>query len=668
MNIAEKIRHIRKDIRLVKLSLGQVENIVKEYLRQIGWFIHKESKEENKFSITTHSPEFSHSRFFLTRKPQIVNLCAVQEDSHLSRIEIEFGLFRRFKISFYAVLIALLSLILLSIFVLSGKGTDNTPPIIYLLSFFSLMVSSIGMFLFIQRFTDLKAYDGLKKELYGKMADLTGQKEEILFDGLNFPILINALLLITLFILPIFFVIFTPAFNMAVGSFLRALILFAFVLFLLLFLIISKRELGIKIRFGLFGMVLGVSFAIYSLLPVLTIWISSWFQDIAKLTSIPNLKAAIAEHNATSVLWFSVVPIILLYAFVVFIAWIFLHDGVSMADKLVSMAKSKSTDSRSGLQLAFEENSSSKVFSAFIFSIWTFCALSNVMGFYFSAAGLEYGFTGNNLLLGSNMIEIVKNNFRVFFSFISALSSKAVPVEFILRMFFLIYAIPLAAIFSVLILRWIAELRRVAVWRRANPAGEIKDIVNKICNSLGIRHPVLVISDEPVITGSIKSVFPIGIVFKVSKNTIEMLSKDELAGMIAHEMAHLKRHSLMYSSLDFLSEWTFFGKGFLAIVTNSKEAEFEADRFACNWLRSNGHDKKVLISALQKSVVANAMLGYLAPSNSIMAFSGGKITESSHDITFVERMKLCYELYFGDLVLSYVHPGIEERIKRIEGL
>jgi len=346
------------------------------------------------------------------------------------------------------------------------------------------MISSIGMFFFVQRFTDLKAYDGLKKELYEKISDLTGQKEEILFDGLNFPILINALLLIILFILPIFFVVFTPAFNMAVGRFLRALILFAFVLFLLLFLIISKRQLGIKIRFGLFGMVLGISFAIYSLLPVLTVWISSCFQDIAKLSSIPNLKAAIAEHNATGVLWFSTIPIILLYAIVVFIAWIFLHDGISMADKLVSMAKSKSTDSRSGLQLAFEKNPSSKIFSAFIFAIWIFCALSNVFGFYFSSAGLEYGFTGNNLLLGSNMFEIVKNNFRIFFSFISILGRRAVPVESILRALFLIYAIPLAAIFLVLIVRWIAELRRIALWRRANPAGEIKDIIDKICSSL----------------------------------------------------------------------------------------------------------------------------------------------------------------------------------------
>lgn len=668
MNIAERIRHIRKDIRLVRIPLKQAAEVIENYFKHLGWPIQKENRAENNFSITGHSPEFAHSRYFLTRKPQIVNLCAVQEDSHLSRIEIEFDLFRRFKISFYAVLIALLSLILLSISVLSSKGTGNTPPIIYPLSFLSLMVSSIGMFLFIQRFTDLKAYDGLKKELYGKMADMAGRKEDVLFDGLNFPILINALLLIMLFILPIFFVIFTPAFNMAIGRFLRALILFAFVLFLLLSLIISKREFGIKIRFGLFGMVMGVSFAIYSLLPVLTIWISSWFQDIAKLTSIPNFKAAIAEHSATSVLWFSVVPIILLYAIVAFIAWIFLHDGISMADKLVSMAKYKSTDSRSGLQLAFEKNSFSNVFSVFIFAIWIFCALSTVMGFYFSAAGLEYGFTGNNLLLGSNMIEIVKNNFRILFSFIATVGNKAVPVEFILRMLFLIYAIPLAAIFSVLIVRWIAELRRVAVWRRANPAGEIKDITKKICISLGIRLPVFVISDEPVITGSIKTVFPIGIVFKISKNTIEMLGKDELTAMIAHEMAHLKKHSFMYSLLDFLSEWTFFGKGFLAIVTNSKEAEFEADRFACNWLISNGHDKKVLISALQKSVVANAMLGYLAPSNSIMSFSDGKTAELNHDINFAKRMRLCYELYFGDLVLSYVHPSIEERIKKIEGL
>jgi Zn-dependent protease with chaperone function len=455
---------------------------------------------------------------------------------------------------------------------------------------------------------------------------------------------------------------------MAVGRFLRALILFAFVLFLLLFLIISKRQLGIKIRFGLFGMVLGISFAIYSLLPVLTVWISSCFQDIAKLSSIPNLKAAIAEHNATGVLWFSTIPIILLYAIVVFIAWIFLHDGISMADKLVSMAKSKSTDSRSGLQLAFEKNPSSKIFSAFIFAIWIFCALSNVFGFYFSSAGLEYGFTGNNLLLGSNMFEIVKNNFRIFFSFISILGRRAVPVESILRALFLIYAIPLAAIFLVLIVRWIAELRRIALWRRANPAGEIKDIIDKICSSLGIRHPVLAISDEPVITGSIKSIFPIGIVLKVSKNTIEMLGRDELTAMIAHEMSHLKKHSLIYSFLDFLSEWTFFGKGFLAIITNSKETEFEADRFACKWLESNGYDKMVLISALQKSVVASAMLGYLAPSDSIMAFSGREITEPGNNISFAKRMRLCYELYFGDLVLSYIHPSIEERIKRIEGL
>ena len=71
---------------MVKLSLGQVEDVVKEYLRQIGWFIHKESREENNFSIIGHSPEFKDSRFFLTRKPQIVNLCAVQEDSHLTQL------------------------------------------------------------------------------------------------------------------------------------------------------------------------------------------------------------------------------------------------------------------------------------------------------------------------------------------------------------------------------------------------------------------------------------------------------------------------------------------------------------------------------------------------------------------------------------------------------
>ena len=69
MNIAERIRHIRKDIRLVRIPLKQAAEVIENYFKHLGWPIQKENRAENNFSITGHSPEFTHSRFFLTRKP-----------------------------------------------------------------------------------------------------------------------------------------------------------------------------------------------------------------------------------------------------------------------------------------------------------------------------------------------------------------------------------------------------------------------------------------------------------------------------------------------------------------------------------------------------------------------------------------------------------------------
>jgi len=195
--------------------------------------------------------------------------------------------------------------------------------------------------------------------------------------------------------------------------------------------------------------------------------------------------------------------------------------------------------------------------------------------------------------------------------------------------------------------------------------------VNLISESRGMKMPKIVIINSPFVFSNIKWIMPFRSILTITDKTAEFLNEQELEALLAHEIGHIKKHAHIYTFLNFFSEWTLFGKGFLTAVLDSRQTEYDADDFCLKWLNERGMSKKVLIDLLNKTLTINSVFKYVAQSSSLLAFNEAEISHDRADYEnpgLKEKLKLLYEFYFGDLILSYVHPTIEERVRRIEAL
>jgi Zn-dependent protease with chaperone function len=213
---------------------------------------------------------------------------------------------------------------------------------------------------------------------------------------------------------------------------------------------------------------------------------------------------------------------------------------------------------------------------------------------------------------------------------------------------------------AVLAQRKIQEIMQVVKLRSNSSIPEwIAGMLTDICDFARISKPIIVIDQSDSIAANAKFIFPIGFVLRLTKKAAEGLSPDELETLLAHEIFHIKRHSLPFAILNFLSEWTIFGSGFLNLAQNSKEMEYDADRFAVEWLGSKGKGKDILVGLLDKVSIVNS-IGGLAYSKGAMNF-----IRTNHEPGGQSIHKFIDQLFFGDIILSYLHPTINERIERI---
>jgi len=190
-------------------------------------------------------------------------------------------------------------------------------------------------------------------------------------------------------------------------------------------------------------------------------------------------------------------------------------------------------------------------------------------------------------------------------------------------------------------------------------------MVADICSFAGVNMPKIVITSEDVIAANVKHIFLFGVSLKITQKTLRELNKQELEALLAHEVSHLKKHSLKFSILNSLSEWTLFGSGFLTLVQDSKELEFEADRFSLAWLKDKGLGREALVNLLDKVSLLNSAPG-LAFSDSAMSFSASLRKKDTKNIDPLALLRFIDEMFFGDMVISYIHPTAGERIRRIE--
>jgi Zn-dependent protease with chaperone function len=150
-------------------------------------------------------------------------------------------------------------------------------------------------------------------------------------------------------------------------------------------------------------------------------------------------------------------------------------------------------------------------------------------------------------------------------------------------------------------------------------------------------------------------------------------SNSQLEALLAHEMFHFKRDGRRMAILGLLSEWTFFGYGFLAVTQNSHQIEFEADKFAVRWCLQRGIDPAALGDVLRKIEHANAHKTSIAgrPSGitGLCVQPEAPPLQETGSVPWHRRLlanvRLFHDLYFSDRVASYFHPSPTERNARI---
>ncbi|HEC66927.1 MAG TPA: hypothetical protein ENI23_16755 [bacterium] len=156
--------------------------------------------------------------------------------------------------------------------------------------------------------------------------------------------------------------------------------------------------------------------------------------------------------------------------------------------------------------------------------------------------------------------------------------------------------------------------------------------------------------------------------------------EDELDILLAHEIWHIKKHTLIRRILCFLSDYSLFGNGFLALLQNSFQIEKEADDFAIKWIVKKHQDKDraigLLKSLLESIEVTNWKNTIFQPGVSFN-FSMFKKDSCRNDFLKIFNkssriqkakinLKLLQQMYFGEEIQSYFHPSNSQRVDWVQ--
>lgn len=190
----------------------------------------------------------------------------------------------------------------------------------------------------------------------------------------------------------------------------------------------------------------------------------------------------------------------------------------------------------------------------------------------------------------------------------------------------------------------------------------------RMAKELGVRPPRVAVTPSPVpaVGADDTGVSRFQPVIFISRGCLK-LTPAEVEGLLAHEMYHLRHHTFRWHLLNLLSDVSLCGTGFLNVVSNSYENELEADRFAVSWIGHRKIPAADYIRAL-KIVAMAAGSGALHSAQGIGgpgSGSNGPRRRNTAVRRFMARAAFLFELHFGDRILHYIHPPLDERIDRI---
>lgn len=617
----------KRDIRVINRPIEDIKGILKDHINKQGWVISEEKNESGSTRIVTKNPLASTLKLFYNNSPQIA-VWKLLPDEKGTRVEMFFELFKSSRIWFYAFAVSILMTAEYYVFQFLSNKAD---PIAFGKFLLSLTLCAI----FHSCIAYVKRYREFREGFYSLVSDTYGIQETRLQEGFYFPELGRYSAIILFFLVQILLIMSAGSLSGFFGrGTVNASLIFKISLFLIFIgiaftaYICYKPRFANRLKLGFFGMQASGLLSVYTLFPVFHIVIAPRFPVGPELILI-------------------LLALFLVISIMVFMAVNMYDTARELAEKIYQ-PKINPDSSLSDSLLAFREDKDPKYFSSAILLIWLSFSLINLTGLYFSLSFAEYIFLGRNFLFHNPFI-------KYFFdgdSFGKVLWGG--------------YAVSFLGFWFAFAYKKIKECLIYFKLKMKNQVPqELQGMISAICSFAGVNMPKIVMSSEDVIAANVKHIFLFGKTLKITQKTLRELNKHELEALLAHEVFHLKKHSLTYSILNSLSEWTLFGSGFLTLVQNSKELEFEADRFSLAWLKEKGLGRDVLINLLDKVSFLYSVPG-LAFSDSAMSFGTSLRKTNTKTMDYLAVLRFIDGMFFGDMVVSYVHPTASERIRRIE--
>ncbi|MDD5670240.1 MAG: hypothetical protein PHN49_01235 [Candidatus Omnitrophica bacterium] len=570
-----------------------------DYAEKQGWHVTEGKKPDGSLYIEMRNPKASLLRLLVCNDPQIATW-RLYPQGEKTRAEMSFCLFPASTFGFYSLFISLFLALEFAAFSFFRHGSDVGALV-------KLLAITACCIVFHSCIADLRRYKKFRDTAFSLISENYGLRETVIQEGSTFPEFNMYFFLVVSFMLPLLVLGGSLLFDfksLFISFAVSVFFLLLASLLILSFVALRNPNTGQRVRLVLVGLQGGFIFSLVSFIPL--------------------IHLIILPYKNNSGVAYAVFLSVLLLAFLVIFISKNLHDTAAGLRAYLGHYRTAEKNS----EFSFEpiENTGSAAAHYAITAMWFLLSLSHVAG----------------------LCLLLAVCFHV---------TRMLPAD---KIIVFMFAIPIIGFWLVLAYRKIKEAAYFMKLRNSSavPAW-LADKLGSLCVFSGIEEPSIVIDEENSIAANIKFIFPLGIVMRLTRKAIDELGRDELEALLAHEIFHVKRHGLPFAILNFLSEWTVFGGGFLTLSQNSKDMEYDADTFALEWLGRNGKTKDVLISLLDKVSIVNS-IGGLAYSQSAMSFVG-----SGHDKGNQSIHKFIDQLFFGDIILSYVHPTINERIERI---
>ena len=222
-----------------------------------------------------------------------------------------------------------------------------------------------------------------------------------------------------------------------------------------------------------------------------------------------------------------------------------------------------------------------------MFFFWIVTAIGIYSAIYVTFSLCELTICNQHFFLTSQTADNFYFNTNLIFNFFLPPSRFGKLASISTRLAILIYVgLLLGIIFIAVQKKGKRYLKDFGMVKRYHLGNAIKNLaIYHLCKNVasenGVKAPTIVIIPSKIPHMSSKYIgFPYFKSFLLISEGSLQLTSEELEGLIAHEIFHIKNHCFSWYLLNIMSDYTLFGTGFLAVLTNSYSKELAADEFA----------------------------------------------------------------------------------------